>query len=55
MWDFKTLVQDIKQCEDYNKETIIVDIMRMTGGTCSPSSLRMAIQELEAVCIKDEK
>ena len=46
MWDYKALVQDISQCEDYNKEKAFVDIMRMTGGKCNPSAIYMALQEL---------
>ena len=46
MWDYKALVQDIKQCEDYTEELTFVDIMRMTSGKCNPGAIYKVLQEL---------
>ena len=43
MWDLDALVKDVKQCEDYDKDTCFVRVMQLSNGTLSPGQLKKAL------------
>ena len=46
MWDYNALVKDVKQCEDYDKDTCFVRLMQLTGGILNPGQLKKALEKL---------
>ena len=46
MWDYEALAQDIKLCEDYDYDTVTLDILRLTQGKCNPGSIHKVLKRL---------
>ena len=44
MWDYDAIARDIKLCEDYDKDTSELDILRLTQGKCNPGQIRDALR-----------